>query len=194
MNKEVTEVINQTAGTTSGAFNNESSLYISGYTVNDSGYIEIPVIGKVKVLEKTLEEAKEAITAQTLKFLKDPTVIVKLVSFKYSVFGEVLRPGSFINYNNQLTVLEAISQAGNASIYGDLRKITVIRSSEENTQTFRLDLTDRNLLQSEGYYLVPNDIVYVEPVKARNFRNNLPVFSFGLGLITAVLVVMNFFK
>ena len=82
MNQEITEVINQTAGTTTGAFNNESSLYISGYIVNDTGYIEIPIIGQIKVLDKTLEEAQAAITEQTLKFLKDPTVVVKLVSFK----------------------------------------------------------------------------------------------------------------
>ena len=192
MNKEVTDVINITPDIATNMFTTESSLYIYGYNVNDSGYVEIPVIGSIKVVNKTLEEAKEAIILQSLKLLKDPTVIVKLVSFKYSVLGEINRPGSYINYNNQLTILEAISQAGNVSPYSNIQRVMVIRSQENRSKTIHIDLTDRNILQSEGYFLMPNDIVYVEPMKSRNFRNNIPTYSLFLGAITAFVLILSY--
>lgn len=192
MNKEVTEVINTTPSNATNIYNNESSFYIYGYNVNDSGNVEIPIIGAVNVVGKTLEETKTAIIKQTLKVLKDPTVIVKLISFKFSVLGEVVRPGKYTNFNNQLTVLEAISQAGDITTYGNRRKVMVIRSGVKGTKTFRFDLTNINLLNSEGFYLLPNDIVYVEPLKSRNFRNNIPTLSLVLGSISTFILVLSY--
>ena len=192
MNKEVTEVMNTTPTYGTNIFNNEASFYIYGYNVSDSGYVEIPVVGKVKVTGKTLEEAKEAIVDETLKFLKDPTVIVKLISFKYSVLGEVNRPGVYTNFNNQLTVLEAISKAGDISPFGERRKVVVIRPGVSGTKTHRLDLTDKAILLSDGFFLLPNDIVYVEPVKSRNFRNNIPVWSLFLTSLTTFILILNY--
>ncbi len=194
MNKEVTEVINTTPMYGANVYNNAASFYIYGYNVNDSGNVEIPVIGKVNVVGKTLEEAKTAIVAQTDKFLKDPTVIVKLISFKYSVMGEVANPGMFTNFNNQLTVLEAISAAGDVTTFGNRRKVMVIRPGVEGTKTYRFDLTSTDLLKSEGFFLLPNDIVYVEPVKSKNFRNNIPTISLTLGAITTLFLVLNYFS
>lgn len=194
MNQEVTEVINTTPTYGTNIYNNEASFYIYGYNVSDSGYVEIPVIGKVKVVGKTLDEAKNAIIAQTHKFLKDPTVIVKLLSFKYSVLGEVVRPGIYTNFNNQLTVLEALSQAGDITSFGNRRMVMVVRPEVNGTHTYRFDLTSTEILKSEGFFLLPNDIVYVEPVKSRNFRNNVPTLSLLLGVVTTTILVLNFFN
>ncbi len=192
MNKEVTEVMNTTPVYGTNMYNNEASFYIYGYNVNDSGDVEIPIVGKVNVVGKTLEEAKGAIMDSTLKFLKDPTVIVKLISFKYSVLGEVTRPGMYTNFNNQLTVLEAISQAGDVTPFGNKRRIMVVRPEVTGTTTIRLDLTSKDILTSEGFFLLPNDIVYVEPVKSRNFRNNIPTISLVLGAITTFVLVLSY--
>src|SRR4030042_278866 len=113
LNQEISNLINQTSGASQqNLFQNEPNLYINGYTVNDSGTIEIPVLGRIEVAEKTVDQAINAIRERAGVFLKDATVIVKLVSFKFSVLGEVARPGTYSNFNNQLTVLEAISMAG----------------------------------------------------------------------------------
>jgi polysaccharide export outer membrane protein len=194
MNKEVTEVMNTTPSYGSNIYNNEASFYIYGYNVSDSGYVEIPVAGKVRVEGKTLEEAKDAITEQTLKILKDPTVIVKLISFKFSVLGEVNRPGVYTNFNDQLTVLEAISMAGDISPFGERRKVTVIRPSNNGTKIHKLDLTDKSILISDGFFLLPNDIVYVEPVKSQNFRNNIPIWSLFLSTVTTFVLVLNYIQ
>ncbi len=192
LNQEVSDLVNSTPSYSSNLFTNEASLYIYGYDVSDSGYVEIPVIGKVEVAGKTISQAKQAIQEKSNIYLKDATVILKLISFKYSVFGEVLRPGVYYNYNNQLTVLEAISMAGNLTDFGNREKITVIRPTRQGTQTFRLDLSDKNILTSEGFFLLPNDIVYVEPTKGKSFRVNIPTFSLLLSSVSTFILLLNF--
>ncbi len=192
LNQEITQAINSTSTISTNQFTNEASLFIYGFNVSDSGYIEIPIIGKVNVLNKTMEEAKLAIEKQTKIMLKDATVVIKLISFKYSVIGEVKRPGVYQNYNNQLTVLEAISNAGDISAYGDRRKVLVIRPGTEGTTTFRLNLTSDKILSSEGFFLLPNDVVYVEPVKSYNFRNNIPTYALIFSGITAFILVLSY--
>ncbi len=192
LNREVTELINATNTMSANQFTNDAGLFIYGYNVSDSGSVELPIIGKIEVVDKTLEEATKAIEEKTKNYLKDATIIVKLISFKYSVIGEVGRPGVYQNYNNQLTVLEAISEAGDISPYGDRRKVMVIRPGTNGTETFRLDLTNVNLLDSEGFFLLPNDIVYVEPVKSYNFKVNIPTISLFLTSITTLILVLNY--
>jgi polysaccharide export outer membrane protein len=192
LNQEVTEVINSTSTINTNQFTNDASLFIYGYNVSDSGYVEIPVVGKVNVLGKTMEEARDAIAKQAAVYLKDATVTLKLISFKYSVLGEVGRPGVYQNYNNQLTVLEAISNAGDINAYGDRRKVLVVRPGSEGTKTFRLDLTKTDILNSEGFFLLPNDIVYVEPVKSYNFKTNLPVLSVFLSGVSTLILLLTF--
>ncbi|NJK86164.1 MAG: hypothetical protein HC906_09525 [Bacteroidales bacterium] len=147
LNKEVSDVINQSSGSSQqNLFQNETSLYINGYAVDDSGYVEVPVLGKILVINKTIDEAVEAVRARANNYLKDASVVVKLISFKFTVFGEVSRPGIYRNFNNQLTVLEAISMAGDITDFGNRRQVLVLRPSNTGTQTFRLDLTDKKFL------------------------------------------------
>ena len=175
-------------------FQNETSLFINGYSVDNSGNIELPIIGKVSVLNKTVEEAKDAIQKKTDQYLRNASVIVKLISFKFTVLGEVNRPGVYKNFNNQLTVLEAIGMAGDISDYGNRTKILVIRPTKSETRTYRIDLTKKDVLSSEGFFLLPNDIVYVEPIKSKTFRINIPTLSLFLSTLTTLILVLNFIK
>jgi polysaccharide export outer membrane protein len=193
LNQEVSNVINQNIfGYTQNLFQSETSLFINGYIVNDSGYIEIPIIGKVNVFNKTLDEATEAVREAAKVYLKDATIVVKLISFKFSVLGEVKRPDTYRNFNNQLTVLEAISMAGDISDYGDRKNVLVLRPTREGTQTFRLDLTNKNILTSDGFFLLPNDIVYVEPIRTKLFRLNTPTYTLVLSSITTLILILNY--
>jgi polysaccharide export outer membrane protein len=195
LNEEMSALINQTIGTyQQNLFQNETSLFINGYTVSDSGNIEIPVLGRVKVAGKTMDEAITSIRDRADKYLKDATVIVKLISFKVSVIGEVNRPGTYNNFNNQLTVLEAISMAGDITDYGNRKKILVLRPTPEGTRSFRLDLTNSNILSSDGFFLLPNDIVYVEPIKNKSFRMNMPAISLAFSSISTLILILNFLR
>jgi polysaccharide export outer membrane protein len=194
LNQEITQVINSTNATGTSQLTNDASMFIYGYNVSDSGYVELPVIGKIKVFDKTIDEAKIEIEKQASVFLKDATIILKLISFKFSVLGEVKSPGVYQNFNNQLTVLEAIGKAGDITPYGDRHKIMVIRPGTDGTKTFRLDITNAEILNSEGFFLLPNDIVYVEPVKSYNFKVNIQNISLLLSGISTLILVLNYIQ
>jgi polysaccharide biosynthesis/export protein len=193
LNQEISELINQTAGASQqNTFQNEADFYINGYTVNDSGYIEIPVLGRIEVAEKTVDQAIAAVRERAGVFLKDATIVLKLISFKFSVLGEVARPGTYTNFNNQLTVLEAISVAGDITDYGNRKQVLVLRPSKTGTKTFRLDLTKIDLLKSEGFFLLPNDIVYVQPLKSKMVKINIPTFSLFLTGLSTLILILNY--
>jgi len=193
LNEEMSSLINQTIGSyQQNLFQNETSLFINGYAVSDSGNIEIPILGKVMVAGKTMDEAIASIRERANQYLKDATVIVKLISFKVSVIGEVTRPGTYNNFNSQLTVLEAISMAGDITDYGNRKQILVLRPSSNGTKTFRLNLTNKNILMSDGFFLLPNDIIYVEPIKSKTFRINLPTISLAFTSISTLILVLNY--
>jgi polysaccharide export outer membrane protein len=141
---------------------------------------------------KSLDNVKKSIAEHASEYLVNATVIVRLISFKYSVLGEVNNPGIYRNYNNQLTILEAISQAGDISPFGNRHRVLVLRPSMQGTSTFRLDITDNNILTSEGFFLLPNDIVYVEPIKSYNFRNNIPIITLTFASLSTLILLISF--
>jgi polysaccharide export outer membrane protein len=193
LNEEMSSMINQTIGTyQQNLFQNETSLFINGYAVSDSGNIEIPVLGKIRVAGITMDQAIRSIRERADQYLKDATVIVKLISFKISVIGEVNRPGTYNNFNNQLTVLEAVSMAGDITDYGNRKQVLVLRPTAKGTRTFRLDLTNRDILSSDGFFLLPNDIVYIEPIKSKTFRINMPTISLFLSSVSTLILILNY--
>jgi polysaccharide export outer membrane protein len=193
LNPDMNSLINQTLGSyQQNLFQNETSLFINGYAVSDSGYVEIPILGKILVAGRTMDEAIALIRERANKYIKDATITVKLISFKVSVIGEVNRPGTYNNYNSQLTVLEAVSMAGDITDYGDRKRILVLRPTANGTKSFRLDLTSKDILISDGFFLLPNDIIYVEPIRSKLFRINMPTISLALTSVSTLILVLNF--
>lgn len=175
----------------------ESGAYLSGFDVNSEGDIILPVIGKINVIGLTLEETRELLQVKSKQAFKDATIECKLLSFKFTVIGEVRNPGAYINYNNYLTVLEAIGRAGGIGDFGRRDKVLVIRPTENGAKTFNLNLQDKQILSSKAYFLLPNDVVIVEPEKQKIFNLNLPTVSFVLTTVTSVLtttlLMINYF-
>lgn len=174
----------------------ESAQFIFGYNVDRDGNIFIPVIGKVQVNDMTIEELTEVVQAEVDKNFNHAFVECKLLSFKYTVLGEAVRPGSYVNYNNYLTVLEAVGRAGGVNDYGRRDRVLVVRPAEGGTKTYRINLQDKNLLLSEAYFLMPNDVVIIEPESSKIFKMNMPTVSFILATITSTvsttLLLINF--
>lgn len=166
--------------------------YTPGYLVNEDGQIELPLAGRLSVQGLTNTQAAAKIKQKLLEYLKEPTVNVRNMNFQISISGEVARPSLFSIQNEQISLPAALGLAGDITIFGKRNNILVIR--EENGQrTFnRVDLTKRDLFKSPYYYLHPNDIVYVEPNKARVANADrtyqlLPIFLSALSLITIVV-------
>lgn len=178
-----------TQGDAGGAF--------MGYNVSPDGYITLVPIGQIKVSGLTLDETREKLQELTEKVFLNSTVECKLLSFKFTVIGEVKAPGAYINYNNYLTVIEAIGRAGGVGDLGNRNRILVVRPIDKGTKTYRINLQDKNLLTSEAYFLLPNDVVIVEAVKQKIFNMNLPTISFVIstftGVLTTTLLLINYF-
>jgi polysaccharide export outer membrane protein len=176
----------------------ESGGYLYGYDVNPEGDIVLPTVGSIKVGGLTLEETRKLLQASADKVFKNATIECKLLSFKFTVIGEVRAPGTYVNYNNYLTVLEAIGRAGGVGDYGNRSNVLVIRPYDKGTKTFRLNLQDKKILSSEAYFLLPNDVVIVEPLKQKIFSMNLPTISFIIttftSVITTTLLLINYLK
>ena len=175
----------------------ESGGSFFGYNVDSEGYITIVTVGHIKVSGLTLEEIRKVIQELASKVYKNSTVECKLLSFKFTVIGEVRAPGSYINYNNYLTVIEAIGRAGGVGDYGNRNNIIVIRPMDKGTSTYRINLQDKKILNSEAYFLLPNDVVIVEPLKQKIFNMNLPTISFIFSTVTSTitmtLLLINYF-
>lgn len=175
----------------------ESGGYLLGYDVNHEGNILLPVVGEIKVVGLTIQESRILIQTYIDKIFKNATVECKLLSFKFTVIGEVKIPGTYVNYNNYLTVFEAIGRAGGLSDFGRRDRILVIRPFEGGTKTYRLNLKDKQILSSQAYFLLPNDVVIIEPESKKIFNLNLPTFSFVLttvaSVITTTLLLINYF-
>ena len=171
--------------------------YLSGSTVNEEGNIIIPVVGAIKVGGHTLDESRKLIQISVDKVFNNTTVDCKLQSFKFTIIGEVNSPGTYMNYNNYLTVLEAIGRAGGISNFGNRHKILVIRPVDKGTRTFALNLQDKQILTSEAYFLLPNDVVIVQPLSQKIFNLNLPTISFIISAVTSTvsmtLLLINYF-
>jgi len=170
------------------------SMYLNGYVVNDSGIVNIPVIGKVKVKDQTLSEIQANIEKIVREQVSDATVVVKLLSYRVTVLGEVRNPGLHYMYNERFTLLEALGMAGDLSEYGNRKNVKLMRPKNGGTEIVHLDLTDENLLKSPYFYLKPNDVVYVAPMKAKIDRNNLTLTATLFAGISALLLLINFIK
>ena len=157
----------------------QADINLVSYTVNQSGYIDFPFVGEIYVKGLTLQDAMIEIEKEVSQYLPDISVTVKYVNNTVSVLGEVRMPGEHIFYRDQITIFQAFSLAGGFSDYGDMQTVTLIREANNKIDYYYLDLTDKAVVSSEFYYIIPNDVLIVKPINAK-FRNlsliNVPIF------------------
>jgi polysaccharide export outer membrane protein len=137
------------------------------YLIDNMGYIDFPVIGKIKLGGLTRIEANKKLASSISEYITNPSINLSILNFKVSVLGEVIKPGTYTIQSERITLLEALSKAQDLTIYGKRKNILVIREIEGNKTYSRVDITNANFLNSPFYYLAQNDVVYVEPNKTR---------------------------
>lgn len=170
----------------------DASLYVNGFSVDKNGQVGLPTVGKVKLQGLTVGEAQDLVQRKINEYFTNATVILKMVSFRVSVLGDVARPGTYIVYNNQITLLEALAQAGGPGEFADKRHVTLMRQSERGTQALYVDLGRLDVLSNEYYYLLPNDVVYLPTLKARPGRLNLELVSIFLSSLSVAVLVLTY--
>jgi polysaccharide export outer membrane protein len=171
-----------------------STLYLTGYPIDENGNINLPTVGRVKVEGQTMDQAQVLLQQKVTTYVRDANVLVKLLSFKITVLGEVRQPGRYFIYNPQATILEALGMAGDLSEYGNRENVKLIRQTAKGSEIVLVNLTDANLLKSPYFYLQPNDALYVEPLKARSSRGNLNNLAIVFAGISAIVLLFSFLK
>ncbi|MCB2407985.1 polysaccharide biosynthesis/export family protein [Hymenobacter lucidus] len=171
-----------------------SNLFLAGYSVDEAGNINLPTVGKVKVEGLTLDQAQTLVQQQVSKYVRDANVLVKLLSFKVTVLGEVKAPGRYFIYNAQATLLEGLGLAGDLTEFGNRQNVKLIRQTASGSEVVLLDLTDPNLLKSKYYYLLPNDALYVEPLKARTARGNANNLGLVFAGVSSLVLILSYLK
>lgn len=174
-----------------GRGGNEAMLYLLGYSVDGEGDITIPLLGKVKVSGLSLDEATDMIQNEVNKYIRNSTVSVKLVSFKISVLGEVNNPGYYYIYNAQATVLEGLGLAGDLTEFGNRKNIKLIRQTDNGAEVILLNLNNADLMNSKYYYLLPNDVLYVEPSNEQISRSNFQPLGIGFSAVSSIVAIVS---
>ncbi len=192
----VTQQIGRGSTSTSSS-SNATSQGVSGYTVDEEGMIDFPVLGKIEIAGKNREEIaafiKEELLAKNL--VKDPVVTVEYMNLCISVLGEVASPGRYSIDRDKVTLLDAISMAGDLTIYGKREKVLVLREENGVQRVYGVNLCSaEHLYTSPVYYLRQNDVVYVEPnnVRARQATvngNNVRSTSFWISLASLLTTI-----
>lgn len=168
-----------------------------GLLVDNQGNIQLPKIGKLLVKGMTKSELTQVIQIALNPYLKDPVVSIRFMNYRVTVLGEVVRPSTFNVSNERISVLEALGMAGDLTAYGNRNNVLIIHENEGKKEFHRVNLNKMDLFQSKHFYLQSNDVVYVEPNKAKSYLGSetsvyLPAIISSATLL--VLVINNFFK
>jgi polysaccharide export outer membrane protein len=165
-NPEITTIFNVPEIQGSLEMYSNSNL-IRTYLIGNDGTIDFPVLGKLKLAGFTVSEARKKIQLLVSEYIKNPVINLRILNYKIAVLGEVNKPGSYNIGSERITILDALSLAGDLSIYGKRNNVLLIRESEGVKSYHRIDLTTTSFLDSPYYYLSQNDIIIVEPNKTK---------------------------
>ncbi len=181
-------------GEASRTLSSDASIYLQSYTIDEEGFIEMPLVGKIELQNLTVDEAKDRLQAELNQYINQTTIIVKLSNFNLTVLGEVSRPGMYKVYQSQINLFEAISMAGNMTNFAKNEEVRIIRQTDNGSEIITVDMGSADILASPYYYLKPNDIIYVEPLKIKQWGFTTFPYSIVLSIITMVITLYNLFR
>jgi len=163
---------------------------LQNYLVDSNGNIDYPVLGVLKLAGLNRIQATTLIKDMLTEYIKNPIVNIRNVNFKVTVLGEVERPGSFIIPNERITIVEALGLAGDMTIQAKRKNVLVVREENGKKVSIRVDMTSESVFNSKAYYLIQNDVVYVEPNNSRVKSSTIgPSTSTTLGVISTLVTV-----
>lgn len=171
---------------------NDGNNKESGYLVDENGEIQLPLIGSMKVAGLTTNEIREQVQKALTAYLKVPSVNVRVLNFKVSVFGDVAHPDVYKIQNERVTILDAISLAGDLNITGVRTNVLLIREVDGRRQYVNIDLTSASLFRSPYYYLKNNDAIYVQPSKDKTNAGDKDyrTISLILSVVSVITIIL----
>ncbi|MBN3035437.1 MAG: polysaccharide biosynthesis/export family protein [Bacteroidales bacterium] len=172
----------------------DAGVYLSSFYISDSGIVRLPFIGNIAAGGKTIEEVRDLIQEEIDMYMTGTAVNVRLVNFIVTVLGEVQRPGQYKIYQDMVNIYEMIGMAGDMTSVALRDEVLLIRKTQNGSSIHKINMLDVRLLESDYFYLRPNDIIYVKPVKAKNFAFGTFPYAVFFGTVTSLLLILTFFK
>lgn len=161
------------------------------YLVDPTGSIEFPVLGKLKVSNLTRTEAIDMISKKLSDYINNPIVNLQILNYRVTVLGEVRTPGTYSISGDRVSILEALGLAGDLTIQAKRENLLVIREQNGKKIHYRVDLTKEDIFNSPAYYLLQNDVVYVEPNKAKvNSAAYSPIIPVSISVASTLIAVI----
>lgn len=174
---------------TGNYMSSDASIYLNSYTVNKDGYIDYPLTGLVEVKNLTVEQAKEKLQNELSKYVKETALMVKLSNFDLTILGEVTRPGKYKVYQSEISLLEALAMAGNTTDFAKKDAVKIVRRTDNGSEIVTVDVGQADILSSPYYYLKPGDIVYVEPLKFKQWGFTAFPYSTVLSIVSLAITI-----
>ncbi len=169
----------------------DPAMAFTTYAVDDSGFIHMPLLGRIEVADKTIPEVRRFINEDLKQYLQNPSTRVHLANFYFTIMGEVGVPSVQYVYEEQIDIMQAVALGSGTTEYANLANVKLIRKIEGNTTTVYLDLSDPMLPSSPYFYIYPGDVIYVEPVKAKATAINSQTASLFLSTLSLAAVLAN---
>lgn len=182
-------------GAGGGGGQGSDPLYFRGYSIDQEGNVEVPMLGKINIAGLTEEDAKNKVQNEINTFFKEEVYVrLRIAGIRYTTLGEFNSVGVKIIYKNRATIFDALANSGETSILGKKNKLFIIRQYDGGTKIHQINLNDRSILASPFYFIQPNDILYMEPMNIRqigtadNLTASLALFA---GLLASTLLIIN---
>lgn len=169
-------------------------LKLTGYLVNSDGEINFPQLGKIEVKGKTTQEIQSLLEEKLSLYIKNPTVNVRIINYKFTVQGEVRQPGTYEIIEENMTLPQALGLAGDLTINGRRDNIMIYRQEGNQREVKRIDLTQSDWMNSDYFFIKPNDIIYIEPndprIKSAGFVGNVGTLLSVVSIIFSAVVLL----
>ncbi|NAW51354.1 polysaccharide export protein [Elizabethkingia argentiflava] len=164
------------------------------YIIDDNGFIDFPVLGRLQTRNLTLDQLKQQLHNKILRYVKNPTVSVKLNNFRVSIMGEVTRPGEYVIVDGKTNLLKALAMAGDLTIYGRRDDVLLVRTINDKMEKVRINLTGSDFINSPYYHLKQGDVIYVSANKTREKMSHLdpsmPIYISVAGILVTILALV----
>ena len=186
MNPEYNTIFQGSQQTRTPRYDQQSTYYTS-YMVKEDGSITLPLVDEVKVEDLTIEQLRKKIHEEISAYLKEFSLIVRFASYRFTVMGEVRRPGTQVATQDELNIFEALSMAGEATYNANRENVILIRQQEGKEVIKHIDLTKKEILDKKDFHVQPGDIIYVKPLKRTVFRESAQDYMFIVSAVSTVV-------
>ena len=181
-------------GDVRGYLSSDANIYLQTTTIDKEGCVEMPLVGKVEVKNLTVDEAKNKLQTAINTYINGSMLVVKLASFNLTLLGEVSKPGMYKIYQSQINLFEAMSLAGNMTNFAKKSEVKIIRQTDNGSEIVTVDMGQADILSSPYYYLKPNDIVYVEPLRIKQWGFTTFPYSTVFSIVTLGVTLYSIIK